>query len=125
MEQTDRAVALIVEDDADVRQLAAALLEETDLAVVECESGEAALAVMQRLGERIALIFIDIRLPGLIDGVDLARMVKANWPRTKVIVTSGDPGDRLDELPPNTAYMQKPWRALDILVAAERAVPAH
>ena len=122
MGQTDRALALIVEDDADVRQLAAALLEESDLAVVECESAEAALSVMQRLGGRIALIFIDIRLPGLIDGVDLARLVKMHWPETKVIVTSGDPGDRVDELPDDAAYMQKPWRALDVLIAAEKVL---
>src|SRR3989442_6484237 len=75
MGQTDRALALIVEDDADVRQLAAALLEESDLAVVECESAEAALSVMQRLDWQVAIIFIDIRLPGLIYCVDLARLV--------------------------------------------------
>ena len=61
--------ALIVEDDVEQRQLAATLLEESDLHVIECESAEAAVSVMQRRGESIALVFADIRLPGLIDGV--------------------------------------------------------
>jgi DNA-binding NtrC family response regulator len=117
-----KPLALIVEDDADQRHLAAALIEETDLDVVECESAEAALAVMQRCGERILLLFVDIRLPGIIDGVDLARAVRKHWPHAKVIVTSGDPGDRLSSLPREAAYMGKPWRALDVLIVAEQVL---
>ena len=37
-------VALVVEDDAAVRDLATAVLEETDLGVIACESAEAALS---------------------------------------------------------------------------------
>jgi len=115
-------VALIVEDDAEVRQLASTLLEESELHVIECESAEAAVSVMQRRGHTVALVFVDIRLPGLIDGVDLARLVHTHWPHAKVIVTSGDAGDRLGALPAGTAYMEKPWRALDLLIAAEQVL---
>ena len=77
----DRApIALIVEDDADLRELGAAVLEETDLRVVECVDAEEAMAIMAREGENVALVFADVRLPGLLDGVDLARRVKALWP---------------------------------------------
>jgi DNA-binding response OmpR family regulator len=125
MGQIDRAasVALVVEDDAEIRHLAAALLEESELRVIECESAEAALSVMQRLGPSIALVFVDIRLPGLIDGLDLACLVRTHWPHVNVIVTSGEPGDHLARLPDGAAYMPKPWRALDILIAAERSLP--
>ena len=73
----------IVEDDPDVRELAAALLEETDLRVVECEDAEQAFAALCKHGEDVALIFADIRLPGLLDGVDLAQRVKVLWPRIR------------------------------------------
>jgi DNA-binding response OmpR family regulator len=114
--------ALIVEDDVDQRQLAATLLEESELHVIECESAEAAVSVMQRRGERIALVLADIRLPGLIDGVDLACLVRKHWPHAKVIITSGDPGDRLADLPAGASYLNKPWRALDLLIAAEQVL---
>jgi hypothetical protein len=39
-----------------------------------------------------------------------------------VIVTSGDPGDRLSSLPKEAAYMDKPWRGLDVLIAAEEVL---
>src|SRR5689334_18643000 len=120
MEQSP--VALIVEEDAELRQLASTLLAESALDVITCESAEAALSVMQRRSGGIVLVFSEVRLPGLIDGVDLARLVAAHWPDTKVIVT-GEPNDRIDGLPTAAAYVPKPWRALDVLVAAERVLP--
>jgi DNA-binding NtrC family response regulator len=114
-------IALIVEDDPIVRELAAALLEESDLHVVECEDAEQAFAALCKYGDEIALIFADIRLPGLLDGVDLAQRVKVLWPRIAMVVTSGYPGARVDALPENVVYMPKPWLALDVLMQAERA----
>jgi len=80
---------LIVEDDAEVRSLAAALLEDQQVDVIECESAEAALAILLIGGRKVAMIFADVRLPGVMDGVDLAREVKLRWPLLPVILTSG------------------------------------
>lgn len=114
-------IALIVEDDPDLRELGAALLEETELRVVECEDAEQALAVLAREGENVALVFADVRLPGLLDGVDLARRIKAVWPHVSMIVTSGYSPRRPEALPDNIIYMPKPWLALEVLMQAERA----
>jgi CheY-like chemotaxis protein len=77
-------LALIVEDDADVRELAAALLEETELDVVEVESAEAALDCLQERGGEVAMMFADVRLPGPMDGVQLARAACKLWPTVRV-----------------------------------------
>ena len=116
-----RRTALIVEDDADLRELSATLLEESELDTIECESAEAALATMLLRGQDVAMIFADIRLPGVMDGVDLAREVKLRWPHLTVLLTSGNPGGRLDQLPPGVQYMPKPWQPLNVLMVAERA----
>src|SRR3954469_7818122 len=116
-----RPVALIVEDDPLVRELAAALLEESELRVVECEDAEQAFASLCKYGEETALIFADIRLPGLLDGVDLAQRAKVLWPHITMVVTTGYPGARLEALPDNVVYMPKPWLALDLLMQAEHA----
>jgi CheY-like chemotaxis protein len=113
-------IALIVEDDPDLRELAAALLEETDLRVVECEDAEQALAVLCREGPEVALIFADVRLPGLVDGAELAQRARMMWPHARVVITSGYSRSRQD-LPDDVVYMQKPWLALDVLMQAERA----
>ena len=116
-----RRIALVVEDDAELRWLSATLLEESELDIVECESAEAALAVMLMRGAEVAMIFADIRLPGVMDGVDLAREVKMRWPHLTVVLTSGYPGDRLKQLPPGVLYLPKPWQPLNVLMVAERA----
>jgi CheY-like chemotaxis protein len=125
MASTDHAapVALVVAEDAETRHLASTLFEESELSVVECESGEAALSALHRLGEEAALVFASVPLPGLIDGIDLARLIRTHWPRVNVIVTSDNPADARRLLPDGAVYMAKPWRALDVLMAAERAVP--
>src|SRR5205823_965212 len=88
--QPRRPIALIVEDDADLRSFAATLLEESELDTIECESAEAALATMQVRGRDVTMIFADTQLAGVMDGVDLARKVKARWPHLSVVLTAGN-----------------------------------
>ena len=120
--QREPHVALIVEDDPDLRDLAAALLEETDLDVVEVESADAALAYLQERGGEVAMMFADVRLPGEMDGVQLAKAACTLWPTIRIVLTSGDPGAVSDGLPDGVTFMPKPWRGLDVLVEAEKAV---
>ena len=72
-------------------------------------------------GDNVALVFADVRLPGLLDGVDLARRVKALWPHVSMVVTSGFGARRPEKLPDTVAYMPKPWLALEVLMQAEKA----
>ena len=114
-----RKSALIVEHDEDQRFLLGTLFEESGFEVIECETAEAALAVMESK-PGIAVLFTDIRLAGVRDGVDLAHEVMRRWPNTSVIATS-DRSSRVAELPRGVTYLQKPWRPLDLLVQVERA----
>lgn len=116
------SIAVVVEDDPDIRDLAAALLEETDLDVVTCESAEAAVSILQDRGAEVAMLFTDVRLAGSMDGLSLARVVGQLWPGVRVVVTSGY-GDA-GRLPERAVYMDKPWRALDVLVQADWATRA-
>ena len=120
--QQTRGAVLIVEDDAELRSLTAALLEDEQLDTIECESAEAALAVMLIGGQHVALIFADIRLRGVMDGIDLAHEVRVRWPLLPVVLTSGHPLERVREFPPGVAYIPKPWQPLNLLVAADEAL---
>jgi CheY-like chemotaxis protein len=120
--QPEPHIALIVEDDPDVRELATALLEETTLDVVEVENAEAALNCLQDRGGEVAMIFADIRLPGTMDGVQLARAACTLWPTIRIVLTSGAASDRLNELPDSVTFIPKPWRGLDVLVEADKAL---
>ena len=56
-QQKRRAVliVLIVEDDAELRSLTAALFEDEQIDTIECESAEAALAIMLIGGREVAM----------------------------------------------------------------------
>ena len=69
-------------------------------------------------------LFADVRLPRSLSGVDLARTVQREWPWIEMVLTSGSPiaDEEAAKVPREVRYMPKPWRALDVLMAAERAV---
>lgn len=113
-------LALVVEDEPEQRALAEALLEETELAVIGCDSAEAALGLLQDRGGEVALVFADVRLAGAMDGLQLAHAVATLWPRTRLVLTSGHGLERPD-LPRDAVFIPKPWRPRDVLAEAHRA----
>jgi two-component system, cell cycle response regulator CpdR len=116
-----KPIALVVEDDAIQREDVATLLEESEMGVIQCASAEAALGVLEKMGGCLSLMFTDVNLAGAIDGLELARFAKANFPNIHVIVTSGTPRAGL---PDGAKFLAKPWRALDVLREAELSM-AH
>ena len=114
-----KPIALVVEDDELQRELVAMLLEECDMGVIQCESAEAALRVLEKMGGCLSIMFTDVNLAGIIDGVDLAHFARRRFPDLDVIVTSGTAQTK--SLPEGTTFMAKPWRPLDVLRVAERA----
>ena len=79
-------VVLVVEDEAQVRQMTSDALRELGYAVIEAEGGEQALAALRR--QRIDVLFTDIVMPG-INGRQLADLVRADHPDIRVLFTTG------------------------------------
>jgi DNA-binding NtrC family response regulator len=76
---------LIVDDQADVRTLLSAVLED-DYTVLQADSGAALLKAFG--GEEPDVILLDVKLPDA-DGLDLLPQIKKRWPDTDVIVVTG------------------------------------
>ena len=114
-------MALVVGDDAADRARAVALLEETELDVITCASGEAAVEVLQSCGDDIAMLFTGFSLAGEMNGVELARAVGKLWPAVRLVVVSSPESGAL-RLPEDAVRMRKPWLPLDVLMQAHRAV---
>jgi DNA-binding LytR/AlgR family response regulator len=79
------------------------------------------MSALVRDGDDVALVFADIRLPGMLDGIDLARRVKVLWPQITMVVTSGYADTKPETLPESVTFLPKPWLALEVLMQAERA----
>ena len=117
----ERSIALVVETDQEQRALVATLLEESDLQVIECDSAEAALAVVDIKGDHMAMVVTDVELAGRLDGIELAQNLEAHHPELPVIMISVGPTRHAGELPDNVVRLGRPWRPLDVLIVAERA----
>jgi two-component system cell cycle response regulator CpdR len=115
-----KPIALVVEDDELQRQLVVTLLEESDMGVIQCESAEAALRVLDRMGGCLSMMFTDVNLAGTIDGIALAHFATERFPSLHVVVTSG--ATQSKAMPAGARFMPKPWRPLDVLREAERAM---
>ena len=64
MGQAIRRKVLVVEDEPELRHLAATVIEEADLDVVEVETADAALAFLQDHADEVVMVFTDVTLPG-------------------------------------------------------------
>ena len=118
-----KPIALVVEDDELQRELVALLLEECDMGVIQCESAETALEVLDKLGTSLTMLYADVNLSGAMTGVELAHAATKDYPNIHVVVTSGKALPQ--ELPDHALFMQKPWLTLDLLREAERSQMPH
>ena len=78
---------LIVEDDVLIRAAAAQYLRGAGFEVLEAISVDQALELL-RAGP-VRAVFTDVKLPGSQSGLDLMRIVQTEFPKTKVLLTSG------------------------------------
>ena len=115
-----RPTALIVDDDAQQRELIGILLEEMGLDVILVASSEEAVNILRVGARRIALIVAAMNLPSFMDGARLA-IYAQQWPWIRVVVTSHDE-DVVEPLPHPAVVMPKPWLPLNMLIQAEKAM---
>lgn len=108
MSTNPRRVVLLVEDEMLVRMDAADNLEGAGFEVIETANADAAFEALCRRGD-IQVLFTDIRMPGSMDGLALARLVHDRWPHIAVVITSGHGRPDEPEMPPWAAFIPKPY----------------
>lgn len=91
----------VVDDDAPLRRLMKALLEDQGYAIREFESGN---ALLEALDDSPALILLDVMMPGL-NGLETLKRIKASYPDLPVIMlTSVDKVETAVEVIKQGAY---------------------
>jgi PAS domain S-box-containing protein len=82
------ATILVVEDDADVREMIVGILSDLGYRTVVAATGPEGLAILEREAS-VDLLFTDIVMPGGISGTELARRALRLRPDLKVLLSSG------------------------------------
>jgi PAS domain S-box-containing protein len=117
---------LVVEDDADLRDMVRQMLATLGYAVRDADSAAAALELLAS-GEYFDLLLTDVVLPGGSSGRDLADAVLELRPGLPVLYMSGYTADAIQhrgEIGDGFQFLQKPFRMADIARAVRRALDA-
>jgi two-component system NtrC family sensor kinase len=108
---------LLVEDNADVAEVAKAYFEQLGYKVKLAASAQAGLDLVEH--ERgIDLVFSDILMPGGMNGLELADVIRRRFPKIAVLLTTGYSSSAQDAVRQGFAVLQKPYD----LAALERAL---
>lgn len=118
---------LVVDDDASVREIIAAVLAQHDYRVVTCADGIEAIVNYNAKSRDIALVITDVDMPNL-GGAILAATLRRLNPQLRIIAMSGlssAGGSRedVDEIKHiAAAFLPKPFSASDLLAVVHRVL---
>ena len=108
---------LVVEDEFLIRLTLVEALGDEGFEVLEAETGDAALPILQSDPD-ITLLLTDIQLPGVLDGRRLAALAREGRPELPVLFMTGRP-DPAAEAGASALdrYIAKPYTLNDICAA--------
>jgi CheY-like chemotaxis protein len=98
---------MVVEDEPFIRMLLADGLRDFGFTVIEAATADEAIAYPE-MGTTFDLVLTDIKMPGSMNGLDLARLLRRDNPSFPIIIMSAHLGNQcVDDLGP---FLQKPYR---------------
>ncbi len=117
---------LIVDDEADIRDLVAGILEDEGHSARTASSSDEALTAIE--ARRPHLVFLDIWLQGSrLDGLQVLELIKEQHPELPVVMISGH-GNIETAVAAIKAgaydFIEKPFKADRLILVAERALEA-
>jgi len=85
-----KGTVLIVDDEQFIRQILGRIVKREGYTVSEARDGIEALEMLQT--EKFHFVISDIKMPRM-DGMELLNAIKAQHPKTKVLMVTGYAGD--------------------------------
>ena len=117
---------LLVDDDPLVRRTLARVLQSEGMSTVEVDSAPGAIEWLEREGS-VPLLITDIYMPDM-DGIELLRRVRRQWPDTAVLVITGvaEVGTAVECLQQGALdYLAKPVQLDEVRARIHNALERH
>ena len=118
---------LLVEDEWLIRTMVAEELTDGGFAVREAADSDEASALIAEDPAAFTLLVTDVHMPGRLDGIGVARLLRERRPDLPVIYTTGRP-DVLHALQPlraNEVLLPKPFELSSLLAVVRRLLGQH
>ena len=116
------AQILLVEDEGVIRLMTAEILRDEGFEVVEAWDGDEAARLLDGR-DGFDVLFTDVRMPGTLDGIDVAVHARRRYPALPVLVVSGYAAQlmsRLGALEPAAVFISKPYDLDEVVDALRR-----
>ncbi len=84
----EQPVVLIVEDEAVIRMNIVQVVEDAGYEALQATNADEAVDILE-FRDDICAVFTDIRMPGYMDGIRLAHVIRGRWPPIQLIIMSG------------------------------------
>jgi DNA-binding NtrC family response regulator len=105
---SDTKTVLVVEDEILLRFALAEDLRNAGFHVIEAATGDEALSILHS-GAPVDVMVSDVRMPGTLDGLALARTVRERFPSAKIISMSGHHLPRAEAEHALDGFFEKPF----------------
>jgi signal transduction histidine kinase/ActR/RegA family two-component response regulator len=118
---------LVVDDEPVILDLAETILARYGYTVIRAESGEQALAILSGQVESVALVILDLNMPGM-GGHNCLETLKARYPDLPVLIASGysPNGSVRDTLSAGAAgFIGKPYQLKEMLKIVRDIIDAE
>ncbi len=107
-----QGTALVVDDEPDVRELAAFLMQNMGFNVVQAEDGQIAVELFRQHQQDISIVILDLAMPNM-NGEACFRELRNMQPEIKIILSSGySRNEALNRFSDKglSGFVQKPYR---------------
>jgi len=102
------AAILVVEDEPLLRVLITDILLEHGYAALESATAAEAIEVLNS-GCDVDVLLTDVRMPGAVDGIELARRVAHSRPEIRILIMSAWIYPRAEAIPAGARFIAKPY----------------
>ncbi len=104
----EQPILLVVENEAVIRMNIVQVAQDSGFAVLEAGDADEAIELLENHSD-IRVIFTAVRMPGSMDGLKLANVVKGRWPSVQLLVTSGLDVSTHPDFPVHGRLIRKPY----------------
>ncbi|PCJ52239.1 MAG: hypothetical protein COA79_24230 [Planctomycetota bacterium] len=115
-------IILIVDDDSNFRNLVKDFLSPDSYTILEATNGIEALQILEE--QKIDLLISDMYMPEM-DGIELSKKIKENYPQLKTIGTTA--GDKYEASMVKdvsksffSSFLSKPFSQVDLLTEIKK-----
>lgn len=118
---SDAHTILVVDDEPLIRDMLVDMLDADGFDVLEAHDADHAMVVIDRRPD-IRVVLTDIQMPGSMNGLELAHILRGIHPTLGLIISSGATFPGSTELPPLARFFSKPFEMVALSGAVRELI---